>query len=119
MNISVKVPNLFPVPEKQQYAIWVLKSELPVQFLVMMMPWQKYLVATGRKEVADLAGKIREHLTSDAEVIADPAKYYDQFIEINLSELEPYINGPFTPDLAHSCFTDERSCRKERMACEC
>jgi aconitate hydratase len=59
-----------------------------------------YLIATGRKEVAELAGKNREHLVSDMEVLADPSKYYDQFIEINLSELEPYINGPFTPDLA-------------------
>ena len=59
-----------------------------------------YLIATGRKDVADLAVKNREHLVADPEVYADPAKYYDQFIEINLSELEPYINGPFTPDLA-------------------
>lgn len=61
---------------------------------------EKYLAATGRDEVARLAGKIREHLISDPEVIADPARYYDQFIEINLSELEPYINGPFSPDIA-------------------
>lgn len=60
----------------------------------------RYLTATGRKEVADLAGKNRENLTSDKEVLADPEKYYDQFIEIDLSTLEPYINGPFTPDLA-------------------
>jgi len=60
----------------------------------------KYLLATGRKEVADLAGKNREHLTADKEVRNNPKKYYDKFIEINLSELEPYINGPFTPDLA-------------------
>jgi len=60
----------------------------------------RYLTATGRKEVAELAGKNRENLTSDKEVLADPAKYYDQFIEIDLSTLEPYINGPFTPDLA-------------------
>jgi aconitate hydratase len=60
----------------------------------------KYLVATGRDEVAHLADGNREHLRSDAEVVADPAKYYDRYFEINLSELEPYINGPFTPDLA-------------------
>jgi len=59
-----------------------------------------YLTATGRKEVADLAGNIKQHLTADPEVYANPEKYFDQFIEINLSELEPYINGPFTPDLA-------------------
>jgi aconitate hydratase len=61
---------------------------------------EKYLIATGRKEVAELARKNRDHLTSDIEVSAEPTKYYDQYIEINLSELEPYINGPFTPDLA-------------------
>jgi aconitate hydratase len=60
----------------------------------------RYLIATDRKEVADLAAKNRTHLTSDSEVYADPAKYYDKYFEINLSELEPYINGPFTPDLA-------------------
>jgi len=60
----------------------------------------KYLSATGRHEVAELAGKNRKHLTSDDEISAEPAKSYDQFIEINLSELEPFINGPFTPDLA-------------------
>ena len=60
----------------------------------------RYLTETGRKEVADLATANRENLTSDEEVLSDPAKYYDHFIEINLSELEPYINGPFTPDLA-------------------
>lgn len=59
-----------------------------------------YLKATGRKEVSDLALKNIVHLKADKEVYADPAKFYDQFIEINLSELEPYINGPFTPDLA-------------------
>ena len=60
----------------------------------------KYLTATGRIEVADLADKNRNHLIADREVYSDPESYYDQFIEINLSELEPYINGPFTPDLA-------------------
>jgi aconitate hydratase len=60
----------------------------------------KYLISTNRKEIADLAGNIRHHLTADPEVYADPEKYFDQVIEIDLSELEPYINGPFTPDLA-------------------
>jgi len=59
-----------------------------------------YLAATGRQEVADMAEKNSAHLKADEEVYADPSKYFDQFIEINLSELEPYINGPFTPDLA-------------------
>jgi aconitate hydratase len=59
-----------------------------------------YLKATGRAEVAALADGIAEHLRPDPEVYANPSKYYDQVIEINLDELEPYINGPFTPDLA-------------------
>ncbi len=59
-----------------------------------------YLRATGREEIASLAEGIREHLRPDEEVYNDPAKYYDQLIEINLSELEPHVNGPFTPDLA-------------------
>jgi aconitate hydratase len=60
----------------------------------------RYLRATGRAQVADLANGVAEHLTGDAEVYADPDKYFDQVIRINLDELEPYINGPFTPDAA-------------------
>ncbi|RPH33164.1 MAG: aconitate hydratase [Bacteroidales bacterium] len=60
----------------------------------------KYLTATGRKEVADLADRVRQYLTADPEVYANPEEHFDQIIEINLSQLEPYINGPFTPDLA-------------------
>ena len=59
-----------------------------------------YLKATGRAEVAALADGIAQHLRPDPEVYANPSKYYDQVIEIDLDELEPYINGPFTPDLA-------------------
>ena len=59
-----------------------------------------YLRATEREEVAALADGIKEHLRPDPEVYANPEKYYDQVIEINLDELEPYVNGPFTPDLA-------------------
>ena len=60
----------------------------------------RYLKATGREEIAALADGIREHLTGDAEVYADPKTYFDEVIEINLSDLEPHLNGPFTPDLA-------------------
>jgi aconitate hydratase len=60
----------------------------------------RYLAATGRAEVAKMADKIKEHLTADPEVYANPEKYFDQVIEINLSTLEPHLNGPFTPDLA-------------------
>ncbi|HYM94651.1 MAG TPA: aconitate hydratase, partial [Chitinophagaceae bacterium] len=59
-----------------------------------------YLKATGREEVASLADKIKEHLRPDAEVYANPGKYYDQLLELDLNTLEPYLNGPFTPDLA-------------------
>ncbi|WP_367865477.1 aconitate hydratase [Pedobacter sp. WC2423] len=61
---------------------------------------ERYLRATNRADVADAANAVKEHLTGDAEVYADPAKYFDQVIEIDLSTLEPYLNGPFTPDLA-------------------
>jgi len=61
---------------------------------------ERYLRSTGRAEVAELANAIRQHLTGDAEVYANPEAYFDQVIEINLSELEPHLNGPFTPDLA-------------------
>lgn len=60
----------------------------------------RYLRSTGRAEVAELADGIREHLTADPEVYANPDKYFDQVIEINLDTLEPHVNGPFTPDLA-------------------
>jgi aconitate hydratase len=59
---------------------------------------RRYLTATGRKDVVEAADKISEHLTGDAEVYANPYDYFDQLIEINLSELEPHVNGPFTPD---------------------
>ena len=59
-----------------------------------------YLKATGREEVAALADGIKDYLRPDKEVYADPKKYYDQVIEIDLNELEPHVNGPFTPDLA-------------------
>lgn len=59
-----------------------------------------YLRSTSRADVADMADQVAEHLRGDADVYAQPEKYFDQVIEINLSELEPHINGPFTPDLA-------------------
>ena len=59
-----------------------------------------YLRGTDRADVADLADKVAHHLTGDAEVYANPENYFDELIEIDLSTLEPQINGPFTPDLA-------------------
>lgn len=61
---------------------------------------RRYLAATGRKEVVDLADQVADYLTGDPEVYAEPDKYFDQVIEINLSELEPHLNGPFSPDIA-------------------
>ena len=61
---------------------------------------ERYLRATNRADVADAANAVKEHLTADPEVYANPEQYFDQVIEINLSELEPHLNGPFTPDLA-------------------
>jgi aconitate hydratase len=60
----------------------------------------RYLKATNRADIAAAADAVAEHLTGDAEVYANPSAYFDQVIEINLSELEPHLNGPFTPDLA-------------------
>ena len=61
---------------------------------------ERYLRATDRDDVADAANAVREHLTADAEVYVNPENYFDEVIEINLSELRPHLNGPFTPDLA-------------------
>lgn len=61
---------------------------------------ESYLRGTDRPDVADLANRVKEHLTGDPEVYADPEKFFDQVIEINLSELEPHVNGPYTPDRA-------------------
>ncbi|MEN9386817.1 MAG: Aconitate hydratase [Bacteroidota bacterium] len=60
----------------------------------------RYLQSTGRADVAAMADQVREHLTADPEVYANPEKYFDQVIEIDLDTLEPHLNGPFTPDLA-------------------
>ena len=61
---------------------------------------ERYLRATGRDDVADSANQVKEHLTADPEVYENPEKYFDELIEINLDELTPHLNGPFTPDLA-------------------
>ncbi len=61
---------------------------------------ERYLNATGRADVSALANTVKEHLTADPEVYANPEQYFDELIEINLTELEPHLNGPFTPDLA-------------------
>ena len=61
---------------------------------------ERYLRATGRDDVADAANQVKEHLTADPEVYANPELYFDEVIEINLDTLTPHVNGPFTPDLA-------------------
>lgn len=61
---------------------------------------ERFLRATDRNDIADAANKVREHLTGDPEVYANPEQYFDQVIEINLDTLRPHLNGPFTPDLA-------------------
>lgn len=61
---------------------------------------EDYLRATDRAAIADLANKVAAHLRPDAEVVSNPEKYYDEVIEIDLDQLEPHINGPYTPDLA-------------------
>ncbi|MDT7831695.1 aconitate hydratase [Flavobacteriaceae bacterium S356] len=63
---------------------------------------ERYLRATDRADVADAANAVKDYLTADPEVYANPEQYFDQVIEINLSELNPLLNGPFTPDLSTS-----------------
>ncbi|WP_298763561.1 aconitate hydratase [uncultured Polaribacter sp.] len=67
---------------------------------------ERYLRATDRSDVADAANKVKNYLTGDAEVYANPEEYFDQVIEINLSELSPLLNGPFTPDLSTKAGAD-------------
>lgn len=61
---------------------------------------ERYLRATDRADVADAANKVKDYLTGDPEVYANPEQYFDQLIEIDLDTLRPHLNGPFTPDLA-------------------
>ena len=61
---------------------------------------ERYLRSTGRDDVADAANEVKQHLTADPEVYANPEQYFDQVIEIDLDTLSPHLNGPFTPDLA-------------------
>jgi aconitate hydratase len=70
---------------------------------------ERYLRATDRNDVADAANNVKEHLTGDSEVYANPEQYFDQVIEINLSELSPLLNGPFTPDLSTKVGSDMTS----------
>ncbi|MDE0599420.1 MAG: aconitase family protein, partial [Dokdonia donghaensis] len=67
---------------------------------------ERYLRATDRADVADAANNIKEYLTADADVYANPEQYFDQVIEINLTELNPLLNGPFTPDLSTAVGSD-------------
>ena len=73
----------------------------------------KYLRATGRQEVADLADTMKDNLCADDEVLANPDEYYDQLVEIDLSTLEPHLNGPFTPDRATPVSKMEKEAEKE------
>ncbi|MDO6803228.1 aconitate hydratase [Wenyingzhuangia sp. 1_MG-2023] len=69
----------------------------------------RYLRATDRADVADAANQVASYLTGDDEVYANPEEYFDQVIEINLDELKPHINGPFSPDLASEAGADVRA----------
>src|SRR5690606_22869039 len=74
----------------------------------------EYLRGTGRAEVAELADALRDHLTGDPEVYTNPEQYFDQVIEIDLSTLEPHVNGPFTPDRAIPLSRFAEEVRKNR-----
>ena len=75
---------------------------------------ERYLRATERDGVADAANEVKDYLTGDAEVYANPEQYFDQVIEINLSELGPLVNGPFTPDLSTSVGSDMTARAQEK-----
>ena len=76
---------------------------------------ERYLRATDRSDVADAANTVKEHLTGDAEVYANPENYFDQVIEINLSDLSPLLNGPFTPDLSTKVGSDMNTIANENQ----
>ena len=76
---------------------------------------ERYLRATERADVADAANTVKEHLTGDAEVYANPDNYFDQVIEINLSDLSPLLNGPFTPDLSTKLGSDMNTIANENQ----
>ncbi len=78
--------------------------------------WKNTLGEPDRNDVADASQRMKEYLTADEEVYRNPAQYFDQVIEINLSELEPHINGPFTPDLATPVSQFAASGKRKRMA---
>jgi aconitate hydratase len=78
----------------------------------------KYLRATARSEIADMADNIAEYLKADEEVYKSPEKYFDQVVEINLSVLEPHINGPFTPDLATPLSSFKNVAKEKRWPME-
>ncbi|TVZ55057.1 aconitase [Lutibacter sp. Hel_I_33_5] len=75
---------------------------------------ERYLRATDRDDVADAANEVKEYLTGDAEVYANPEQYFDQVIEIDLSELSPLLNGPFTPDLSTKAGSDMTAIANEK-----
>ena len=76
---------------------------------------ERYLRATERADVADAANTVKEHLTGDAEVYANPENYFDQVIEINLSDLSPLLNGPFNPDLSTKVGSDMNTIANENQ----
>ena len=75
---------------------------------------ERYLNSTGRTDIVKAAEEIKHHLTADSEVYANPDKYFDQVIEINLDELSPHLNGPFTPDLATPVSEMKEKAAKEK-----
>ena len=106
LNISVKVQNPCRAQEKEQFVIWEQKLVLPHLLSGTMNLWNVIYALPTRSDVADAANEVKDYLTGDAEVYAHPEQYFDQVIEINLSELSPLLNGPFTPDLSTKAGAD-------------
>ena len=100
-STSVRAPTRSPPPARPRSATWAPRSARPRRSSPTTTNMAAYLKATGREAIADAANAVAADLRPDAEVEADPGTYFDQVIEIDLSTLEPLINGPHTPDLAH------------------
>ena len=100
LNILEMVQKPFLQPVKERYVTWVPKLVQPLRLFAYDESMERYLKCNWRKEISDLANTIKGHLKADPEVYENPEIYYDELIDINLSELEPHINGPFTPDRA-------------------
>ena len=115
-NISVRVLLHFQLPERLRFATWVRKWELRLLFSPYDERMADYLKATGRAEVADMATAVAEGLRADDEVVANPEKYYDRIIDIDLSTLGALYQRTVYSGCRHACFGVCREGFEERLS---